>query len=67
MLCFTGQPLLFVAMKRVKMSDSKGNYKNISPKCHREWGTTFYFHVMKKKDLERPFKNSGHNSKDFNV
>lgn len=49
MLCFTGQPLLFVAMKGLEMSVSKGDYKNSLPKCHEESGTTSYFHVMKKK------------------
>lgn len=63
-LCFTGQPLLFVAMKGLKISDSKGDYKNSSQKCHEESGATFYFHVTKNQDLKRLFKNSGHSSKD---
>lgn len=63
MLCFTGQLLLFVVMKGLKMSNSKGDYKNSSPECHKELGTTFYFHLTKKKIFKGSLKIVGTTAK----
>lgn len=68
MLYFTSQPLLFVVMKGLKMSDNKGDYKTRSPKCHEKFDTTINSHIKKTHNyLKRPYKNGGQNSKDFTL
>lgn len=70
MLRFTSQLLLFVVVKGLKMSDSKGDYKTRSPKYYEKFDTTIYLHITREKEttyLKRPSKNGRHNSNEFTL